>query len=290
MNVNFETVDVFTDTRFAGNQLAVLPDARGLSARQMQAIAAEFGYAETSFVLPPDDPANTARVRIFTPAHEMPFAGHPNVGTAFVLARLGSLFGRPLGEVLRFEEIAGLVEVRIDRDGGAVAGARVRAPLPLSIGPRVGAEVAAALAGLHPADILLDIHAPCFASVGAIFLVAEVTADALDRAGADLAAFDRHRSLAADGFIGLQLHAGSGQAREVRMFAPTAGVVEDAATGSAAGALGALLHHLDPNLASLTIRQGRHIGRPSRIEVRMAGAETWIGGPCVPVMAGQLHA
>ena len=111
MRYAFYTVDVFTDRQFGGNQLAVLPDARGLSAEQMQAIAREFNFAESTFVLPPESPGNDAHVRIFTPAREVPFAGHPNVGTAFVLASLGQSHGRPVGDVLRFEEEAGLVPV-----------------------------------------------------------------------------------------------------------------------------------------------------------------------------------
>src|SRR5512140_2138605 len=106
---SFVTVDVFTDTRFGGNPLAVFPDARGMGDADMQALAAEFNYSDTTFVLPPADPANTARVRIFNRTAEMPFAGHPNVGTGYVLAGLG----RDAGGVLRFEEIAGLVEVRV---------------------------------------------------------------------------------------------------------------------------------------------------------------------------------
>jgi len=105
MKRQFVTVDVFTDRKFGGNPLAVFPDAQGLSTEQMQSIAAEFNYAETTFVLPPSDPKHTAHVRIFTPKAEMPFAGHPNVGTAFVLARLG----KAKGERLVFEEKAGLV-------------------------------------------------------------------------------------------------------------------------------------------------------------------------------------
>src|SRR2546430_7994160 len=104
MKLEFTTVDVFTDRKFGGNPLAVFPDARGLSTEQMQSIAAEFNLAETTFVLPPQDPKNTAQVRIFTPKAEMPFAGHPNVGTAFVLARLG----RAKGDRMVFEEKAGL--------------------------------------------------------------------------------------------------------------------------------------------------------------------------------------
>ena len=109
----FLTVDVFTDRRFGGNPLAVFPDAGGLSDGDMQSLAAEFNLSETTFVVPPADPANTARVRIFNRTSEMPFAGHPNVGTGWVLAGLG----RDRCGMLRFEEIAGLVEVSVERNG-----------------------------------------------------------------------------------------------------------------------------------------------------------------------------
>src|SRR3981189_643929 len=110
MKLEFTTVDVFTDRRFGGNPLAVVTNAQGLSTGQMQAIAAEFNLAETTFVLPPRDTAHTAEVRIFTPKGEMPFAGHPNVGTAFVLARAGESHGLAIsGDRLVFEEKAGLV-------------------------------------------------------------------------------------------------------------------------------------------------------------------------------------
>src|SRR5262249_13458818 len=109
MKIDFATVDVFTDHRFGGNPLAVVPDARDLSTDQMHALAAEFNLAETTFVRPPQDPALTAHVRIFTPKAELPFACHPNVGTAFVLARLGESHGRKItGDRLVFEEKAGL--------------------------------------------------------------------------------------------------------------------------------------------------------------------------------------
>ena len=117
MKLHFVTVDVFTGTQFAGNPLGVVLNAEGLSGGQMQAIAAEFNLAETTFVLPPKDPANTAEVRIFTPRYEMPFAGHPNVGTAFALARAGTSYGRAIeGERVIFEEKAGLVPI-IDPQG-----------------------------------------------------------------------------------------------------------------------------------------------------------------------------
>src|SRR5579863_10098818 len=126
MKLHFVTVDVFTGTQFAGNPLGVVLNAEGLSGGQMQAIAAEFNLAETTFVLPPKDPANTAEVRIFTPRYEMPFAGHPNVGTAFALARAGVCYGRPVAvDGVIFEEKAGLVPIEILRDGPTVMGARL---------------------------------------------------------------------------------------------------------------------------------------------------------------------
>src|SRR5215470_11989650 len=108
MQLEYVTVDVFTDRQFGGNPLAVVTNAEGLATAQMQSIAAEFNLAETAFVLPPQDPSNTAEVRIFTPRAELPFAGHPNIGTAFVLARLDTIYGRAVGDPLMFEEKAGL--------------------------------------------------------------------------------------------------------------------------------------------------------------------------------------
>src|ERR1700742_1518038 len=124
MRLQFETVDVFTQHRFSGNPLAVVLNAEGLSTEQMQSIAAEFNLAETTFVLPPREAAHTAEVRIFTPRAEMPFAGHPNIGTAFVLARAGASYGRaiPQDRVV-FEEKAGLVPIALLKDGAEILGA-----------------------------------------------------------------------------------------------------------------------------------------------------------------------
>src|SRR5260370_22405002 len=136
MKLEFTTVDVFTDRPFGGNPLAVVTNALGLSTEQMQAIAAEFNLAETTFVLPPKDAAHTAEVRIFTPKAEMPFAGHPTVRTAFVLARAGESYGRAVaGDRLVFEEKAGLVRVGLTRQGGGGAATRLAAPVLLSSGP-----------------------------------------------------------------------------------------------------------------------------------------------------------
>src|SRR3954471_14377580 len=138
----FVTLDVFTNQRFGGNPLAVFTDARGMSDAQMQALAAEFNLSETTFVLPPKDPANTARVRIFNRTTEMPFAGHPNVGTGWVLAGLR----RANGVTLRFEEIAGLVDVEASSDLVTIS-----APQPLTVAPEMPVELLAGCVGIAPA-------------------------------------------------------------------------------------------------------------------------------------------
>ncbi len=294
--VPFQTVDVFTDTRFAGNPLAVVPDATGLDPATFQLLAREFAYSETSFVLPPADPAHDARVRIFTPAEELPFAGHPNVGTAFVLARLGTLFGRPVGDRLRFEEGAGLVEVEILREEGVPVGARVRAPAPLALGAGRTAGDISNLAGLAPEDILCTTHAPCYAGTGTGFLLAEVRAEALVRAEPRHDAFlaERVRLAGESGPLRLPAvllwaRAGEGDPLpiEARMFAPLSGIREDPATGSAATALGALLASLGV-AQRLSIRQGLRMGRPSRLDVESRAEGTFVSGRCVPVFEGRI--
>jgi len=148
VQVQFVTVDVFTDRQFGGNPLAVVLDGQGLATAQMQAIASEFNLAETTFVLPPKDPRNTAHVRIFTPKAEMPFAGHPNVGTAFVLARLGHVCGKPIGgSSLAFEEIAGLVTMDLIGQGATTSGSRLSAPQPLKISGQIDPELVARACG-----------------------------------------------------------------------------------------------------------------------------------------------
>jgi len=181
MRLQFETVDVFTSEQFSGNPLAVVLNAEGLSSAQMQAIAAEFNLSETTFVLPPQDPAHTAMVRIFTPKSEMPFAGHPNVGTAYVLARAGQSYGRPVtGDRVVFEEHAGLVPIELLRDGANVTGARLASPQRLSIGAEIPVQLIAAACGLSVDDIETAHHQPVIASCGAAFILAELkTATAL---------------------------------------------------------------------------------------------------------------
>ncbi len=288
----YETVDVFTDKPFGGNPLAVFTDARGLSDAQMQALAAEMNYSETTFVLPPDDPANDARVRIFHRTAEMPFAGHPNVGTACVLAR----HGRDRNGVLRFEQMAGLVDIAVERDAdGAVSGAVIAAPQALSLGIELPVAGVSACAGLKPADILTAAHPPVQASLGVKFVLAQVAPDALSDAGPDLAAFRalerQHAEL--QGRLSLFLYARDGNRIRARMFAPLAGTWEDPATGSASATLGALLLSLDGGEeAAYTITQGVEMGRASLLNVaarRAAdGPRARVGGACAPMFRGEV--
>lgn len=299
MKIAFQTVDVFTDTRFGGNPLAVIPDATGLDTAQMQAIAAEFNLSETTFVLPPRDPAHTAHVRIFTPRAELPFAGHPNVGTAYVLARAGTCHGRPIaGDRLVFEEIAGLVPLDLGRENGAVVSARLAAPRPLALGDTLDPPTVAAMVGLEPVDIVTDRHPPVIASCGNDFLYVELASRAaLARAAVRTDRLAEHLPMARA--VGVHLYVpveDEGLAIQSRMFAPLHGVPEDPATGSANVTLIGLLAHVRPERdldLSLVIGQGFDMGRPSRLEARAEKREgrvlvTRIGGRCVPVLSGTI--
>ena len=280
---SFVTVDVFTDRRFGGNPLAVFPDARGMSDGEMQSLAAEFNLSETTFVLPPADKANTARVRIFNRKNEMPFAGHPNVGTAWVL--------RDRGSKLRFEEIAGLVEVEIEGDKPTIA-----APQPLQLGAEMPADLLAGCVGIAPGDVIVKNHKPVLATVGNSFVIAEVTGDALTRAVPDLGRIrEAHKryDAAGPGRLPLYLYAHDGERVRTRMFSPLSGTVEDPATGSAATPLAALLLSLKKEAAhKVTIVQGVEMGRPSLLLCtahRAAdGIRATVGGGCVPVLKGEV--
>ena len=285
----FVTLDVFTDRRFGGNPLAVFPDARGMTDAEMQALATEFNLSETTFVLPPENPANSARVRIFTPRVELPFAGHPNVGTGFVLAEERG------GDALRFEELAGLVEIRIARDAsGAVAQADIAAPQPLSLGAEFTSAQLAPCASIEPSEVVTEKHRPVVASVGNPFVLMQVAPAALTRAAPDEAAFRRviaampevaHR-------LAIYLYARDGASVRARMFGPGLGVKEDAATGSAAAPLAAMLLKLDGGeRGAWDIVQGVEMGRPSLLRTtaqRAAdGIRATVGGGCVRVMEGE---
>lgn len=301
-NAPFVTVDVFTRERFAGNPLAVFPDARDIDEAVLQKIAAEFGYSEITFVLPPENPANDARVRIFTPTVELGFAGHPNVGTAYVLGQQQTLFGKPVGDTLRFEEKAGLVEVALNRENGTVTGATIRAPQPLDIGAEVAPDIIARCATLTAADILKTNHAPLQVSVGLPFPIAELTSlAALAAARPNLDAFRAAEDVhgRTDGGFSLFLYvrdaANPGHLR-ARMFAPLDDIPEDPATGSASAALAAFL--VETSAApdgdhAITITQGVEMGRRSEIALSVTkengkAVAVRISGDCVPVIAGTI--
>jgi len=296
----YKTVDVFTDKMFGGNPLAVVLDALKLSTAQMQSIAAEFNYAETTFVLPPRDAAHTAQVRIFTPRSEVPFAGHPNVGTAFVLARELSDQGQKLPERFQFEEGAGLVPVRLLHEGGRFSGAELQAPEALTRRKEASAADAAACLSLKPEDIRTAAHAPQVVSVGLPFLVAEVASRAaLSRSRPDLAAHEKLLPGIGTDAIFAYVHAEDEAGTRVlhaRMYAPLDGIVEDPATGSATAATLALLSALDPardGEFKWRVHQGDDMGRPSTLLgtiAKRAGVieYTRVGGRCAPVMEGSL--
>lgn len=281
----FVTLDVFTDTRFGGNPLAVFTDARGMTDAQMQALAAEMNLSETTFILPPADPANTARVRIFNRTAEMPFAGHPSVGTGWVLSQMGH------GNDLRLEVIAGVVGVAIEDGGGVIS-----APRALQLGEPLPLELAAACAGLQSADVVTTAHAPTEASVGVSFVFMEVEPQALSRASPDLTVF-RQAAQEYPHFgdrlsLHLYAHDGAGRIR-ARMFAPNSGTVEDPATGSANATLAALLLSLgEQETGAWEVSQGVEMGRPSRLRIsarrEAGGIYARVGGGCVPVFRGEV--
>ncbi len=299
MQLEFVTVDVFTDRRFGGNPLAVVLNGDKLTTGQMQAIAGEFNLSETTFVLSPKETAHTAEVRIFTPKAELPFAGHPNIGTAFALAGRGSVHGRAVGDSVVFEEQAGLVPIEFLYEGAAIVGARLTAPRPLSRGADVAADVVAAACSIAVDDIATQHHTPCVVSCGTAFIFAELkTRQALQSALPRSEIFTRNFPV--DSATGVHLYSYDGAAGidiRARMFAPLHGVPEDPATGSANVALAGLLASLrpEPDLTlDLRIVQGIEMGRPSLLdasaEKRNGGViRTRIGGRCIAVMKGSIE-
>jgi trans-2,3-dihydro-3-hydroxyanthranilate isomerase len=293
----YYTCDVFTDTRFGGNQLAVLPHADGLSTEQMQNIAREFNYSETTFVLPPRS-GHTRHVRIFTPAREIPFAGHPNVGTAFVLASIGELGEIKSSFTVTFEEEAGLVEIGITAATGKVTTCELTAPQTLSLGQTIPMDLVGRAIGIDANDIVTTTHSPQLASVGLPFILVEVRdRSVLERARINMSGFE---ALAATGVMpDVYFYARTNDDFNIRarMFAPLDGVPEDPATGSANCALAGLLaHYSEESDGKFTwrIAQGVEMGRPSTLIARAEKRDnvvhtTRIGGASVLVSEGTIH-
>lgn len=288
-------VDVFTQTRFGGNQLAVIPEATGLSDDEMQAIAREMNFSETTFVLPPTDPTADAKVRIFTPARELPFAGHPVVGTSFVLARDNGKRN------LRLELKIGTLGVTADPGDGVFGEAEMEQPVPtFTPPPNSDPAVLAGMLGLDTADLSPETP-PEIGSAGNPFLYVRLTSlEAVRRAQADDPAMVRY--FAGHNHPAVFAFATGGESPDAaahgRMFSLVlgAGVGEDAATGSAAGPAGGyLLRHGLAGPGRLLLEQGYEMLRPSQIGVGLTvqdGALTrvTVGGGVVLVAEGSLLA
>jgi len=293
----YVTADVFTEQVFGGNPLAVVLDAEGLTTAQMQSIATEFNYSETTFILPAREAAHTAHVRIFTPTKEVPFAGHPNVGTAVVLAQTRDSAGQAPADKFVFEELAGLVPIRLIRQAGQVVGAELTAPEPLSIGASLSIEDAAASLSLSASDICISTHPPQVLSVGLPFLVVELASrEALRRCKAVTSVHARVLPpIGTDSVFAYVRSNFSGQLH-ARMFAPLDACIEDPATGSASGATIARLAALQAEgdqEQSWRIEQGSEMGRPSVILGRTMRrgdvvSAVYIAGHVVPVMRGTI--
>ena len=270
----FVIADVFTDVPFAGNQLAVFTDAREIPEERLQPLAREIGFSETVFVYPAAGDGH-ARMRIFTPALELPFAGHPVLGTAFVL-------GGPLQlDELWLETGAGLVPVRLERDGSRIVSGRMRQP-PFTFEPYDRAEELLALLGVEESGLPVELYRQgpghVLVELGSASAVAELQPDL-----AALLGLNHH---------GTACFARDGEAWKARVFVPAHGVDEDAATGSAAGPLALHLarHGRIAYADEIEIHQGVEIGRPSTLyAVARSPEEVEVGGSAVVVARGEFR-
>ena len=293
MRRRFVTLDVFTDRRFAGNPLAVVLDAEHLDTADMQAIAQEFNHPETVFVSAASDPAHRARIRIFTPRRELPFAGHPTVGTAVLL---GLRDGGVLDRDIVLEEEIGAVRCTLETSVNGGGRARFTIPqLPAETGPVPDDAIIAAALGLAPTEI--GELRPARWSAGMPFTFVPVTSRAaVERCRPDLASFDSAFGAGSAAYVVCRQTVEPGHSFHARMFAPGMGVPEDPATGSAAAAFAGLLaSHLPDGTHAVAIEQGYEMGRPSLIRLvavveagRVRSAS--IGGDAVVVTEGTINA
>ena len=313
-SAHFVTTDVFTDRAFGGNPLAVFPDAHAIPEELLLPITREFNYSETTFVYPPRDEKHTRRVRIFTPGGEIPFAGHPTVGTAFVLFASGELRCMCDEATIVLEEGVGPVSVTLrfppgpdtDERGQPTFAQLAVAKLPEASGPRPDAATLADVLSLDAGDFVGGDYGAEAVSCGIPFLMVPLRSrDAVRRARVRLDAWERTlRGTAASEMMVFALGDGAGRATiprapdvHARVFVPGLSVPEDPATGSACAALGGYLAARTPrDDATLrwTVEQGVEMGRPSRIEVeadkahgRVTGVR--VGGSAVLVSEGRLH-
>lgn len=297
----FVTADVFTDRPFGGNQLAVFPDARGIPEARLPDVTREFNFSETTFVYPPDDPKHTRRVRIFTPGAELPFAGHPTVGTAHVLAAIGEI---PLtGDMtsIVFEEGVGPMRVSIRSAGGHPVFAQfTTAVLPRSAATSADRSTLASVLGLDASDLLDDRWEPEVLSCGVPYTylaVRDVATVARARFRMDFWERSMKGSTGSEIFVFAMGGERPGSDIHARMFAPGLSVPEDPATGSAAAALAGYLAPRDvrgDGLLCWRVEQGFEMGRPSIMELEAdvrggALAAVRVGGASVLMTEGHME-
>jgi trans-2,3-dihydro-3-hydroxyanthranilate isomerase len=301
MRLAYHILDVFTQQRFGGNPLAVVLDADGLEPARMQTIAREFNLSETVFVAKPENAAHSARVRIFTPALEVPFAGHPTVGTAALLALRKAAIAPGDGDALVvLEEQVGLVRVGVRLRAGIAPFAEFDAPrLPQEAGPLPSIDKLAAALGLIPAEIGFENHRPTRFSAGNTFAFVPIASlVAMAKAGVASSLWDEAFQAGIGAFLYCRQTVHISSSFHARMFAPGVGVPEDPATGSAAIGLAGVVHRFDAlpdGLHKRVIEQGFEMGRPSLIELSLdveSGklASVRIGGHVVRVAEGTLEA
>ncbi|MFL2814665.1 MAG: PhzF family phenazine biosynthesis protein [Candidatus Puniceispirillales bacterium] len=299
MDLEFYTVDVFSNKIFGGNPLAIFTNTDDISTDLMQSIASEVNYSETVFIQKPKNKDNTAKVKIFTPKNELPFAGHPNVGAGFLLSCFPNLIpGNYSKNKMVFEEIAGLVNVIPQYNGATVVGSKIEAPNKFHKLETVPTTAIQNCIETNEGSIITSNDPPVVAGVGLDFVIAEVqNEEILNNARCNISAFseaDKNFSYGEDFFSLMIYYRGNQQNIFARVFAPLSGIVEDAATGSACGALGALLASQSNdrnNKYNYKIHQGEMIGRPSLINVSILKEKgqikrTYISGECVLVSKG----
>lgn len=295
--LQIRVLDVFTDRRLAGNQLGVVLNADGLSDNQMQAIAREFNLSETTFVLPPTQPGADYRIRIFTPASELPFAGHPSVGTAFLLAEEGVLGLSGDSTLLHQEVQIGVLPMEIHAEQGVPVSVTMTQGRP-ELGEVFDHEATGSLAralGLSSGNLRGDMPVQV-SSTGVRSLMAPVgELTSLGNLSPDPGALRSLHGL--EGLTGVYAFVILGESVRARFFAPGLGIAEDPATGSAAGALGAYLYTHDAlpqegDTLRFTITQGVEMQRPSTIHVEVQGDDSpqvvRVGGSAVTVTRGEM--
>lgn len=293
MSYQYYICDVFTENTFGGNQLAVVPNATGLDTEQMQKIAREFNFSESTFVFPAEQ-GNDYKVRIFTPSREVPFAGHPNIGTAYVLSQIGMLTPQ---QPIVFEEKAGLVKIAPAIGTSDNASFGLTAPETFSLRQTFSAQLLADALSLNLEQIQTSTHMPVVASCGLAFILVELASvEALQNAKVNLAGFEALEALGVMPDIHVYCKSTDEFDIRCRMFAPFDGVNEDPATGSANCALAGLLahfNHAEQGVYQWRVAQGVEMGRPS---VLLASATkeqgkvvaTGVSGSAVMFANGQL--